>query len=183
MMSARLSRHRLVAALLGAVVVLGACKGGAKADATAQAAYQPAGFDKLASFLFEAAPIDPAADKSVKPVVDESKIPTEIRALSGKDVRITGFMIPVKLVNGLVTEFLLVKDQTSCCYGGAPNPNHWVMVKLAKGIKNVSDMPVHVYGRLEVGPVFDTSNYLIAIYRLEGERAEAAPEVTIDNGQ
>jgi hypothetical protein len=183
MKSARLSRHLLFAALFGAAVGLGACKGGAKADAAAHAGYQAVGFDKLASFVFEAAPIDPAADKSVKPVVDESRIPAAIKALSGKDVRVTGFMIPVKLVNGLVTEFLLVKDQTSCCYGGAPNPNHWVMVKLAKGMKNISDMPVHVYGRLEVGPVFDTSNYLIAIYRLDGQSAEAAPEVTIDNGQ
>lgn len=182
MTSVRPSRL-LFAALLGASLVLGACKGGAKADAAAHAGYQPAGFDKLASFVMEALPIDPAADKSVKPSIDESKIPAEVKALSGKDVRVTGFMIPVKLVNGLVTEFLLVKDQLSCCYGGSPNPNHWVMVKLPKGVKNISDMPVHVYGRLTVGPVFDTSNYLIAVYSMDAQMAESAPEVAINNGQ
>ena len=86
-------------------------------------------------------------------------------------------------VNGLVTEFLLVKDQASCCYGGSPYPNHWVMVRLPKGIKNISDTPVHVYGRLTVGPVYDTANYLIAVYSMDGQMAAAAPDVAVDNGQ
>jgi hypothetical protein len=178
-------RLLVLAALVAAGSLFASCKGGAKADAAggAYAAYQPAGFDKLASFVMEALPVDPAADKSVKPKVDESKIPADVKALNGKDVRITGFMIPVKLVNGLVTEFLVVKDQTSCCYGGSPNPNHWVMVRLPKGVKNIQDTPVHVYGRLTVGPVFDTSNYLIAIYSMDAEAAVGAPDVYIDNGQ
>ena len=53
----------------------------------------------------------------------------------------------------------------------------------AKGVKNISDTPVHVYGKLAVGPVYDTANYLIAVYSMEGQMAVAAPEVPINNGQ
>jgi hypothetical protein len=173
----------LTAALLAAGMLLVSCKDSAEAGKAAYAAYQPAGFDKLGAYLLEVAPVDPAVDRSKPPGFDKAKIPADIWALSGKDVRVTGFMLPVKLVNGLVTEFLLVKDQASCCYGGSPYPNHWVMVRLPKGIKNISDTPVHVYGRLTVGPVYDTANYLIAVYSMDGQMAAAAPDVAVDNGQ
>jgi hypothetical protein len=183
-MSRPASRLLLAAALLAAVTLLVSCKGGAKAEgAPAYAAYQPAGFDKLGAYLLEVPPVDPAADRSKPPAFDQAKIPADIWALGGKDVRVTGFMLPVKLVNGLVTEFLLVKDQASCCYGGSPYPNHWVMVRLPKGVKNISDSPVHVYGKLTVGPVYDTANYLIAVYSMDAQLAVAAPDAPVDNGQ
>jgi hypothetical protein len=173
----------LLAVLLFATgTLLVSCKGGAKAEAP-YAGYTKAGFDKLAGFKFETPAVVLSADKNAKPQVDLSALPSEVRALSGQDVRLTGFMLPVKLQNGLVTEFLLVKDQASCCFGSSPDANHWVMVKIPQGVKNIGDMPVHVYGRLAVGPVFDTANFLIAIYSLEAKAAEAAPDVVIDNGQ
>jgi hypothetical protein len=183
-MSRPTARLLLAVSLLAAGTLLVSCKGGAQADAaSAYAAYQPAGFDKLGAYVLEVPPVDPAADRGKPPAFDRTKIPADIWALGGKDVRVTGFMLPVKLVNGLVTEFLLVKDQTSCCYGGSPFPNHWVMVRLPKGVKNISDTPVRVYGKLAVGPVYDTANYLIAVYSMDAQLAEAAPDVVVDNGQ
>src|SRR5438045_1254763 len=69
------------------------------------------GFDKLASYEF-LAPEDPA-----KAAAAEAQIPAKVREYNDKKVLVTGFMLPVKMAAGLVTEFLLVKDPMMCCYG------------------------------------------------------------------
>src|SRR5689334_1286597 len=116
-----LPRLFVTAALLASGATLVSCADKASAEAAAmRAAYQPAGFDKLGAYVLEMPAVDPAADRSKPPAFDESRIPAGIRALSGRNVRATGYMLPVKLSQGLVTDFLLVKDQASCCYGGSP---------------------------------------------------------------
>ena len=97
----------------------------------------------------------------------KDQIPEAIQALHGKDVAIRGFMLPVAQENGRVTEFLLMKDQSMCCFGYMPEMNEWVHVILKKGqtAPMIWDIPTTVFGTLEVGEVYE-KKILMSIYRL-----------------
>jgi hypothetical protein len=122
------------------------------------------GFDKLASFEFVAPP-----DESKAPEA-EKQIPDPVRALDAKKVAVTGFMLPVKMNEGLVTEFLLVKDPMMCCYGVMPKVNEWVVVRMnGKGVPPLMDVPITFEGTLEVGQLYE-GGYLTGLYLLKGDR-------------
>lgn len=122
------------------------------------------GFDKLASFEFTP-PEDPA-----KAAAAEAQIPVKVRELDAKKVAVTGFMLPVKMDGGLVTEFLLVKDPMMCCYGVMPKVNEWVVVKMVgKGVPPLMDVPITFEGTLSVGQIYE-GGYLTGLYLLKGER-------------
>jgi hypothetical protein len=132
--------------------------------------YLRLGFDKLASYKFIPPTYDPAADPKATPPSGEEQIPAGVKNWSGKKAIVTGFMLPVKMDGGLVTEFLLVKDPMMCCYGVVPNMNEWVVVKMVKGgVKPLMDVPISFYGELKVGAMFE-NGYMTGIYLLEGEK-------------
>jgi hypothetical protein len=54
--------------------------------------------------------------------------------LIGKHVKLSGYVVPVKKSNGLVTEFLLVADVATCSNSSPPPPNQLVYVKARDGI-------------------------------------------------
>ena len=131
--------------------------------------YLRLGFDRLAAFKFIAPAFDPAADPKAPLPTGEEQIPAAVKAWSGHKAIVTGFMLPTKLQDGLVTEFLLVKDQMLCCYGAMPNMNEWVVVKMRKGVRPLMDVPVSFYGELKIGAMFE-NGYMTGIYQLDGER-------------
>ncbi len=140
----------------------------ARAEEKAGGDYEKLGFDRLAAFSFNApqvAPKDPAETAK-----GNEQIPEAIRAFDTKKVAVTGFMLPVKMEEGLVKEFLLVKDPMMCCYGVMPKINEWIVVKMTgKGVQPLMDIPITFYGKLRVGQMFE-SGYLTGIYLLEGDR-------------
>ena len=74
-----------------------------------------------------------------------------IQSLDGKKVVIQGFLLPVKMDDGLAVEFLLMRNQSMCCYGVPPKINEWITVKMkGKGVKAVMDQPIAVVGTLRV---------------------------------
>jgi hypothetical protein len=143
--------------------------GEAKPAPEVQDGYLKLGFDRLANYKFTPPPFDAAADPKVTPPSGEEQIPAEVKAWNGKKAIVTGFMLPVKMENGLVTEFLLVKDAMMCCYGATPNMNEWVVVKMAKGVRPLMDVPISFLGELKVGAMFE-NGYMTGIYQLEGEK-------------
>jgi len=151
--------------VFAAAAVAGAPTGAPESDH----GYLKLGFDRLASYKFVAPAFDPAADPKAAPPTGEEQIPAAVKAWSGQKAIVTGFMLPTRLENGLVTEFLLVKDQMLCCYGAVPNMNEWVVVKMPKGVRPLMDLPVSFYGQLKVGAMFE-NGYMTGIYLLEGER-------------
>ena len=151
-------KSKLCPGLLLLAVCLAVSAHGAEADVMV------VGFDKLASFEF-IAPEDPA-----KAAAAEAQIPERIRDFNDKKVAVTGFMLPVKMDKGLVTEFLLVKDAMMCCYGVMPKVNEWVVVKMVgKGVPPLMDVPITFEGRLQVGQLYE-GGYLTGLYLLKGER-------------
>lgn len=137
--------------------------------------YLKVGFEILAGYTFEAPPFDPTAAPTATPATGEEQIPAEIKALSGKPALVTGYMMPVRMENGLVTEFLLVRDPAMCCYGTVPNMNEWVVVKMKNGVRPLMDVPVSFYGKLQVGAMFE-NGYPTGIYLLEGEKMGAVQQ-------
>lgn len=131
--------------------------------------YLRVGFDQLASYQFTPPPYDPSLPADAKPPTGEEQIPAEIKSLNGKKAVVTGFMVPVKIDKGLVTEFLLMRNQMACCYGAVPNMNEWVIVRMQKGIQPLMDTPISFYGVLKVGAVFE-NGYMTGIYELDGEK-------------
>jgi len=122
------------------------------------------GFDKLASFDFTAPESEAAAPDA------EKQIPDRVREFNDRKVAVTGFMLPVKMDGGLVTEFLLVKDPMLCCYGVMPKVNEWVVVKMVgKGVPPLMDVPITFEGQLKVGQIYE-GGYLTGLYLLKGER-------------
>ena len=129
--------------------------------------YLQVGFDKLSAFHYimpdEVSPTNqPPADQ----------FPTSIKALNEKPIALRGFMLPLKVDQGLVTEMLIMKDQSMCCFGTSPKINEWVSVKMnEKGVKPVMDQPVTLFGKLKVGEMRE-NGYLVGIYEMMGDKME-----------
>ena len=133
--------------------------------------YLTVGFDKLAGFEYEMPDETVASTNAVpgEPVTRE-QIPADIKSLNAKRVALKGFMLPLKVEGGLITELLVMRDQSMCCFGTVPKINEWVSVKMVgKGVKPIMDQAVTIYGALKVGEMYE-SGYLVGIYALDGER-------------
>ncbi|MDB6126775.1 MAG: hypothetical protein JWM35_671 [Verrucomicrobia bacterium] len=98
------------------------------------------------------------------------RIPPNVQALDGRKVRITGYMLPVRMENGLVKDFLLLRNQMMCCFGRQPEPNEWVVVRMkGKGVQSQMDTPMAFYGTLHVGEMFENQVFE-GLYELDGEK-------------
>lgn len=125
--------------------------------------YVPPGYEQMVP----GAP-PPAAEK--KDGEPKDQIPDYVRKLDATKIAITGFMLPTKFKDGKVTEFLLMKDQSGCCFGAMPRINEWIIVKMTQGgIPPLMDIPLTLVGNFKVGEVFE-EGYLSGIYQLDGEK-------------
>ncbi len=130
--------------------------------------YEGVTFDKLASFPYEV-PLDPVTNR-VELVKLNAQIPERIKSLDKKPVAIRGFMLPLKVENGLVTELLIMRDQSMCCFGTVPKINEWINIRMAgEGVQPIMDQPVTLMGQLQVGEVLE-NDYLAGIYEMEGDK-------------
>jgi hypothetical protein len=130
--------------------------------------FEQVGFDKLASYTFN---VPDGVIPTNQIGKSEEQIPKEIKAFDQQKVALKGFMLPLKVDNGLVTEMLIMKDQSMCCYGAIPRINDWVSVKMKGGVKSIMDQPVTLYGKLRVGEMVE-NGYLIGIYEMAGEKMD-----------
>lgn len=127
------------------------------------------GFDKLSAFKYD-------VPDETKPVPEtdngDSQIPQSVKDFNGKRIALKGFMLPLKVEGGLVTELLIMRDQSMCCFGTVPKINEWVSVKMSgKGVKPIMDQAVTLVGKLKVGGIKE-NGYLVGIYAMDGERME-----------
>ena len=134
--------------------------------------YSLLGFDRLASFAYEV-PDDPVTEPKAKAIMDSNEIPETIKKFDEQKVALKGYMLPLKVEDGKITELLILRDQSMCCYGAVPKINEWVSVRMAKnkGVKPVMDVPVTIFGTLKVGEVLE-NGYLVGIYEMDGERLD-----------
>jgi hypothetical protein len=137
--------------------------------------FTPLGFETLGDFPYEVAEIttEGSGRPLTKPV---NEIPAAVKKLDGTKVAITGFLFPLRIKNGVSTEFLLMRDQAACCFGQSPQINHWIRVKMKGAGVDVGPQPYVVSGTLRVGEKY-VQEYLTGIYEMDGEKVEEVPDL------
>ena len=145
-------------------------KAGNEKPAVVEGKYHKVNFKQLSSYAYEV-PDDPISDPKTKALMERNQIPEAIKKLDKQDVAITGFMLPLRVEDGKITEFLILRDQNACCNGMVPKINEWIHTKMpkGKGVKPMMDVMITFYGKLKVGEVFE-NGYLIGLYEMDGEK-------------
>jgi hypothetical protein len=129
------------------------------------------GFDKLSAFDYEVYEVYSETNAGRPFLRSTNTIPPQIKVYDGKRVMLTGFVLPLRLKRGQVVEFLLLRDQGTCCFGQAAKLNHFIRVRMkGNGFPLGQPVPYRVTGRLSVGEIF-VAGYLTGIYWLDAERA------------
>jgi hypothetical protein len=99
-----------------------------------------------------------------------SFVPGSIRGMDGKEVSLTGFMLPIRIHDRLVTQFMLLRTQNTCCFGIPPELHEVVEVlKVDSPTKVLMDTPVTVVGHLHVRERWE-GTFLCSIYQMDAER-------------
>lgn len=136
---------------------------------TAGGDYQSISFKQLSSFKY----IEPIPGQGEETPA-EDQIPAEIKKLNGSKAIVEGWMVPMEVAeDGSVRSFVLVKTQPQCCFGDMQAMNEWVDVMMTPGHNaefNV-DMPMKVYGELEVGEKME-DGFVLSVYRMQADRVE-----------
>ena len=149
---------------LAAMAVAAVCFGGGLAYLSAvYAAELPPGFERLSYAMLQPADGDPP-----------DAVPDSARALDGRQVLLKGYMYPGKQQRG-IAQFLLVRDQGDCCFGGNPKITDRVLVQLRdpdhpEGIAFTNRL-TKIAGRFVVRPMGAPGLDGGVIYHLEDARA------------
>lgn len=93
-------------------------------------------------------------------------IPPDVQALSGSNIRLKGFMIPMDQAEAITT-FALVPDLFACCFGQPPMIQHIVVARTPRG-KSLPYYPdeIVVEGRLDVEEKTE-DGFIISIFEME----------------
>jgi hypothetical protein len=98
-----------------------------------------------------------------------SSLTDKIEALDGKPIRIRGYILPSFQQSGL-TQFVLVRDNLSCCFGPGAAIYDCVIVEMKPGKStDYSLYPVAVEGTFAIREMLDPDGKTVAIYHLDGE--------------
>jgi hypothetical protein len=99
---------------------------------------------------------------------EKEQIPDQIQTLDGKNISVTGFMLPVDFEEGKVTSFILLNNQMGCCFGIMPRVNEFIYVKMQgnTNTKFMTDVPIKVFGKFKVGD----ENVVGSLYGIEADR-------------
>jgi hypothetical protein len=93
-------------------------------------------------------------------------IPKDVQALSGTNIRLHGFMIPIDQTEK-ITSFALVPSLFACCFGQPPQLQHTIVCKAPSG-KSVSYYPdeLVVEGKLKVEEKKD-DGFIVSIFEVD----------------
>jgi hypothetical protein len=129
------------------------------------------GFDTLARFDYEVVDAATGASEAEMAAAKQrDQIPGWVRVYDGKRVALTGFMMPLKMENGLSTKLIMMRDITTCCYGNVPNMNEYVIVTMkGPGLKPIQDVPVVLTGTFRIAEKYE-NGYLSSIFQMDGEK-------------
>jgi hypothetical protein len=115
-----------------------------------------------------------SAQEEYMPRLGEKKLPARIAFLSGKRVRISGYLA-FPLVAPTASECLLMLNQwDGCCIGIPPTPYDAVEVKLMAEIKGWKRHTINfgaIEGTFKVEPYL-VENWLVGLYLIEGAKLD-----------
>jgi hypothetical protein len=103
----------------------------------------------LAGDLFQLSPhaSTPGKERTVT-------VPPAVKSFDGHNVSVRGYMLPIGVDGGRVTQFLLTSTIDSCHFGLIGQANEWIMVTMASGrdVPFPKSTPITVFGRLTIAP-------------------------------
>jgi hypothetical protein len=127
---------------------------------------EPVEFAKLAGFDY-LVPDTPDTNQVAGSDTADKQIPADVKALNKKQVSVVGYLLPLKEEKGKASEFLLMRTQSSCCFGIAPGLTEVITVKAAgQGVPAIMDQLVEIQGTLQVGTVRE-DGYIVGVYRMD----------------
>jgi hypothetical protein len=99
-----------------------------------------------------------------------ANIPPAVKRYNEQAVALTGYMLPTKMNEGKVVEFMLLPNTMACCFGKTPRINEIVQVRTTgKGFQHWNDIPIVVAGTFHVGAICNGTR-VVGIYRLDCEQ-------------
>lgn len=100
-------------------------------------------------------------------------IPKDVFRLSGSQIKLTGFMIPMDSADR-ITQFALVPSLFACCFGQPPQIQHTIVVNCPAG-KAVAYYPdqISVQGKLSVDEQKE-DGFIVSIFQLEAASIKPA---------
>lgn len=132
------------------------------------------GFDKLSAFPYELYEFYSETNAGRAMLASRDTIPPEIKEYDGRRVTVTGYILPMRTRRGKVTEFLLLRDQGTCCFGAQAQINHFMRVNFPPGIKPGDAVPWKVSGTIRVGEIY-VQGYLTGLYQMDAESVVELP--------
>ena len=123
---------------------------------------------QLGAFPYE--PPEPLKPGEKPPARDP--FPEEIRKLHGKKVVVEGYMLPLRMQKGKISDFLLMPTVLACCFQDQVKMNEYVEVKKADGGPIKYSFSCKIVGKLEVGEDRDEDGYVTSLYRIVAETVE-----------
>lgn len=100
-------------------------------------------------------------------------IPEDIKKLSGKKIRVQGFMIPLDQADN-ISHFALVPSLFACCFGQPPQIQHQIVVHTPKS-KAVGYFPDEIVceGTLKVDEKKD-DGYIVSVFEMDVQSVKPA---------
>ncbi|HKD36120.1 MAG TPA: DUF4190 domain-containing protein [Pirellulales bacterium] len=106
-------------------------------------------------------------DLQPNPNVFGEVVPKSATDLNGKKVYIKGFVLAGSRLDG-ISEFMLVRDAGTCCFGGNPKTTDKIAVKVAtQGGAVYMKQMARVSGVFRVAPALGPSGEVLAYYHLD----------------
>ncbi len=124
-------------------------------------------FDRLSAFKYEVYEYYSPTNSGRSLIRSDDVIPDWAKAYGGQRVSVSGYVLPLRMKAGKTTEFLLLKDRGTCCFGPQAQINHFMRVSLkTKDFDPDLQAAYKVTGKLQVGEMY-IQGYLTGIYRMD----------------
>jgi len=116
-----------------------------------------------------------------KYILSGDRVPTNLKALDGKQVSIVGYMIPFDSVEKINRFILLQAQFMGCFHVPPPQPNEVVMVDMGTRTVDYSEAPLQVTGLFEIKKTFE-EDFLISVFTIKNAQVKTAKgnEVEMD---
>jgi len=77
--------------------------------------------------------------------------------------------LPLQVEKGLAKKLILMKDQSTCCFGATPRMNDYVVVTMKEGIEPIQDVPVSLTGVVRISEQYE-NGMIVSLFQFEGEK-------------
>jgi hypothetical protein len=108
-----------------------------------------------------------------KYILAGDRVPTNLKALDGKQVSIVGYMIPFDSVEKINRFILLQAQFMGCFHVPPPQPNEVVMVDMGSRTVDYSEAPLQVNGLFQIKKTYE-EDFLISVFTVKNAQVKTA---------